>query len=69
MHNRSEIEFHGLHKAVVIGDIDISHLCHNALCIRLNHSSMEPQEHMHEQIKGANHRKCKSHGTHTFSCI
>ena len=34
-----------------IGDRDISHLCHNALCIRLDHLSMEPHEHIYARIK------------------
>ena len=45
-----------------IGDRDISHLCHNALCIRLDHSSTEPHEDVYERIKGANRDKCNSHG-------
>ena len=69
MHNRSETEFHGLHKHLYIGDTDISHLCHNALCIRVDHLSREPHEPMNERIKGASHDKCKSHGAYPFSCI
>ena len=52
-----------------IGDRDISQLCHNALCIRLDHSSTEPDEHMYERTKGANRDKCKSHGAYPFSYI
>ena len=52
-----------------IGDRDISHLCHNALCIRLDHSSTEPHKHIYKRIKGANRDKCKSHGAYPFSCI
>ena len=52
-----------------IGGRDISHLCHNALCIKLDHSSTEPHEHMYERIKGANRDKCKSHKEYPLSCI
>ena len=52
-----------------IGDTGISHLCHNALCIRVDHSSTEPQELMNERIKCASHDKCKSHGAYPFNCI
>ena len=45
-----------------IGDRHISHLCHNALCIRLDHSSTEPHEHMYERIKGANRASVKAMG-------
>ena len=31
-------------KHLYIGDRDVSHLCHNALCIRLDHLSTEPHE-------------------------
>ena len=46
MHNRSDIEFHGL-----IGDRDIRHPGHNALWIRLDHSSAVPHEHMYERSR------------------
>ena len=52
-----------------IGDTDISHLCHNALCIRMDHLSTEPHKPVNERIKGASHDKCKSHGAYLFSCI
>ena len=38
-----------------IGDTDISHLCHNALCIRVDHLLTEPHKPMNERIKGASH--------------
>ena len=59
MHNRSEIEFHGLQKASVLSDGDI----------RVDHSSTESHEHMYERINGANRDKCKSHEAYPFSCI
>ena len=52
-----------------IGDTDISHLCHNALYIRVDHLSTEPHEPMNERIKGASHDKGKSHEAYPFSCI
>ena len=46
-------------KHLYIGDRDVSHLCHNALCIRLDHLSTEPHELNCERIKCVNRGKCQ----------
>ena len=69
MDNRSEMSFMVSTRHLYIGDTDISHLCHNALCIRVDQLSTEPHEPMNERIKGASHDKRKSHGAYLFNCI
>ena len=53
-------------KHLYIGDRDVSHLCHNALCIRLDHLSTEPHELNCERIKCVNRGKCQGYGKYSL---
>ena len=46
VHNCSEIEFIDSTRHLYMSNRDISHLCYNALCIRLDHLSAEPHKHV-----------------------
>lgn len=56
-------------KHLDIGDRDVSHLCHNALCIRLDHLSAEPHELNCERIKCVNRGRCQGHGEYPLCLL
>ncbi|MBV2113355.1 MAG: hypothetical protein KUF82_20580 [Candidatus Thiodiazotropha sp. (ex Ctena orbiculata)] len=52
-----------------IGDKDVSHLCHNALCIRADHLSAEPHDLNCERVKCVNRGKCQGHGEYPLCLL
>ena len=56
-------------KHLYIGDRDISHLCHNTLCIRLDHLSTEPHDLNCERIKCVNRGKCQRYGEYSLCLL
>lgn len=52
-----------------IGDKDVSHLCHNGLCIRTDHLSAEPHNLNCDRVRCVNRGRCKGHGAYPLCLL
>lgn len=54
---------------IFTSDMHVSHLCHNKLCIRLNHLSLEPQSVNNSRKTCALEGQCEGHGSSFPRCL
>lgn len=62
------LAFMVLNRQMDLRDKDISHLCHNCLCVRNEHLSAEPHEVNNERQKWVNRSTCCGHGEY-LDCL
>lgn len=61
--------FHIHNINIFTSDMHVSHLCHNKLCIRLNHLSLEPQSVNNSRKTCALEGQCEGHGSSFPRCL
>ena len=48
---------------------DVSHLCHNSLCVNFHHLSLEPHHINNSRKTCSRHKRCMGHGDGYKDCI